>query len=125
LKNLNSKTIDTETEHQQHTNQTATTNNNIENHENQNFINNHSSQNGPKPNTAPAKSTTVKSTSSSPNERCAYPKPNDVNVADETVYDNSGVDTFEFIKKTLLENPSDRSFMLSIENSLIDFLNDK
>jgi hypothetical protein len=38
--------------------------------------------------------------------------------------DNSGVDTEGFIKKTLIQNPKDRLFMLSVEKKLIDFLSD-
>jgi hypothetical protein len=112
------------------------TNNNVENHENQNILQNCQSENteAHKGTNAVDKMTVpdAKSTSSSPiTTMIAKPSEQPVLHAsgstrpdDETVYDNSGVDTFEFIKKTLLENPNDRLFMLSIEKYLINFLND-
>lgn len=45
--------------------------------------------------------------------------------ADAATYpDNSGVNTEEFIKKTLAENPRDRLFMLNVEKNLTVFLSD-
>lgn len=38
--------------------------------------------------------------------------------------DNGGVDTEDFIRKTLIQNPKDRVFMLSVEKQLIIFLSD-
>jgi len=49
---------------------------------------------------------------------------NAVNKHETTYPDNSGVNTEEFIKKTLAENPRDRLFMLNVEQNLTAFLND-
>ena len=47
------------------------------------------------------------------------------NGEDTVLYpDNSGVDTEDFIKKTLLQNPKDRLFMLFVEKQLVNFLSD-
>lgn len=46
-------------------------------------------------------------------------------ITSESYLDNSGVNSEQFIKKTLAENPRDRLFMLNIEKNLTTFLADE